>query len=97
MVWNKEEIEAFKQRRSQGDGDVGKVDDFVNPQQDKASPRRSSTDSPRKWKPTPTWLKPYKALYSAERKGIRLKFLTLSWIRGNTNYLEDDSSTGAKK
>jgi hypothetical protein len=54
MVWSQEEIDAFKQRRSQTDGDVGRVDEFVSADQGKPSPRRSSAGSPRKWKPTPT-------------------------------------------
>ena len=49
MTWSQEEIEAFKARRAQGDGNLGKVDDFVCTDQAKASPRRSSTNSPRKW------------------------------------------------
>ena len=55
MVWSEEEIAAFKARRSQGEGSLGKVDDYVNGAQSKFdSPRRSATSSPRKWKPTPT-------------------------------------------
>ena len=61
MVWSQEEIDAFKARRAQGDGDgnLGKVDDFVCFDQDAtrrspggASPTKSPTA--RKWKPTPT-------------------------------------------
>lgn len=54
MTWTAEEIEAFKARRAQGDGNLGKVDDFVNSDQAASSPRRSATNSPRKWKATPT-------------------------------------------
>ena len=49
MTWTQEEIDAFKSRRSQGEGNLGKVDDFVCTDQAQSSPRRSSTSSPRKW------------------------------------------------
>mmetsp|Transcript_56154 Transcript_56154/g.162687 ORF Transcript_56154/g.162687 Transcript_56154/m.162687 type:complete len:89 (+) Transcript_56154:88-354(+) len=53
MVWTQEEIDAFKARRSQGEGDLGKVNDFVSADQAaQVSPSRSPTA--RKWKPTPT-------------------------------------------
>eukprot|EP00934_Nitzschia_sp_Nitz4_P001581 Nitzschia sp. Nitz4//scaffold53_size117307//52616//52885//NITZ4_003768-RA/size117307-processed-gene-0.156-mRNA-1//-1//CDS//3329554199//1581//frame0 len=52
MVWSQDEINAFKARSVQTEGNSGKVDDYVNVEQ---SPRRiSSSASPRKWKPTPT-------------------------------------------
>jgi len=54
MTWSEEEIAAFKARRAQGEGNQEKVDDFVNSDQAKASPRRSAAGSPRKWTPTPT-------------------------------------------
>lgn len=54
MVWSQEEIDAFKARMHQGEGNVAKVDDFVNQAQEQQSPRRSLTNSPRKWNPTPT-------------------------------------------
>ena len=53
MTWSQAEIDAFKARRAQGEGNLGKVDDFVCSDQAKASPRRSSTDSPRKWGGSP--------------------------------------------
>lgn len=54
MVWSQEEIDAFKARSSQYEGNTGKVEDFVNAAQGPASPRTSLTGSPRKWKPSPT-------------------------------------------
>ncbi len=54
MTWTQDEIDAFKARRAQGEGNLGKVDDFVCSDQARASPSRSATSSPRKWKPTPT-------------------------------------------
>jgi hypothetical protein len=54
MTWTQEEIDAFKARRAQGEGNLGKVDDFVCADQARSSPTRSSTSSPRKWKATPT-------------------------------------------
>ncbi len=30
MVWSQEEIDAFKARRAQGEGNLGKVDEFVS-------------------------------------------------------------------
>jgi len=52
MTWSQEEIDAFKARRAQGEGNLGKVDDFVCNEQTRSSPTRSSTA--RKWNPTPT-------------------------------------------
>jgi hypothetical protein len=53
MVWTEQEIAAFKARKALYEGNDGdKVDDFVNTDQAKASPRRCSTE--KKWKPTPT-------------------------------------------
>ena len=54
MTWTQEEIDAFKARRAQGEGNLGKVDDFVCADQARSSPTRSSINSPRKWKATPT-------------------------------------------
>ena len=49
------EINAFKARRSQGEGSIGKIDDFVNAAQSGVSSSRSSIGgTPRKWNPTPT-------------------------------------------
>ena len=52
MVWSQEEIEAFKARRRQGEGDVGKVNDWVCADQQPVS--RKSFGTTRKWQPTPT-------------------------------------------
>ena len=46
MTWTQEEIDAFKARRAQGEGNQGKVDDFVNGDQ---ATTLSPTRSPRKW------------------------------------------------
>ena len=47
MTWSQEEIDAFKARRAQGDGNLGKVDDFVCSDQAKTSPRKwGSRSSP---------------------------------------------------
>jgi hypothetical protein len=54
MVWTQEEIEAYKGRRSQTDGNLGKVDDFVNSGQGSATFSPRSPTATRKWKPTPT-------------------------------------------
>ena len=54
MTWTQEEIDAFKARRAQGEGNLGKVDDFVCSDQARSSPTRTSASSPRKWKGSPT-------------------------------------------
>jgi hypothetical protein len=54
MVWTQEEIDAFKARRAQGEGNLGKVDDFVCADQARSSPTRTSFSGTRKWKATPT-------------------------------------------
>ena len=55
MVWTQEEIDAFKARRTQTEGDLGKVDTFVNAAQEiYASPTTTRSPLTRKWKPTPT-------------------------------------------
>ena len=46
MTWSQEEIDAFKARRAQGEGNQGKVDDFVCADQEKT---HSPSRSPRKW------------------------------------------------
>jgi len=57
MVWNQEEIDAFKARRAQGEGNLGKVDDFVNVDSSSANVYHQSPTqrSPvRKWTSTTT-------------------------------------------